>query len=443
MSQPDEGDISLHEQTTPIAKDSRDGGLVLRESENATKSDDQVIGIKKEDTDKKSNVNTHSTAEKKGSVTKEPPASALSTSPSKKQEFKWKSYNQRTDQRHGSFIGIAKDKKLQTSSFVHKLYSMLENTDLDDVIWWHTDQCSFFVSPTEEFTKVLSVYFKHANIASFIRQLNMYGFHKVSDGSTPGSGSRLSVVSAGGTNHTKDKNGKLDKKGADDSKREAGSTSTDNSENGSAVSSANASRKTSTSSMISTPAIWEFRHSSSNFRRGNVEGLALIKRRSFRNTNAGKEVHSIKIPYYPAAQEGTLLSQTFLPRRRHTASGAMPSTGASGPRLSTSVRSNNFDIQFQRIQQQQVQRYGETVANQNDLRQMLSLLIHSNEVIKNELLNANYDTVNLADTVKELAEMLLHTVESASKPNSLLSSICGRLNYMPKYWIAVHPEIWF
>lgn len=422
MSQLDEGNTSLHEQTTPIPKEPADGSSVLAESKNATK--DQVTVVKKEDSDINESEELGQDGEEKDTGTKEPSGSVLSAL--KKQEYKWKSYSQKTDQRHGSFIGIAKDKKLQTSSFVHKLYSMLENTELDDVIWWHTDQCSFFVSPTEEFTKVLSVYFKHANIASFIRQLNMYGFHKVSDGSTPGSGSRLSVASSCGTSG-KGKDGKPDGEKGDSSKREVALSSTDNSENGSAAS----SRKTSTCSVANTPAVWEFRHSSSIFRRGNVEGLAMIKRRSFRNTNAGKEVHSIKIPYYPAAQENTLLTQAFLPRRRHTASGAMPSAsvaGVAGARLSTSVRNGNFDAQFQRIQQQQIQHYGEAMASQNEMMQMLSLLTHSNDVIRNELLNANYDAVSIVDTVKELAETVLHTLEPGSKPSGAVSGLCTRLD---------------
>lgn len=100
--------------------------------------------------------------------------------------------------------------------FIHKLYNMLEDEELKDLIWWSPSNESFLLLPGKDFRKALSQYFKHTNVASFIRQLNMYGFHKVSDGSN---------------------------------------TSND-------------------------PDTWEFKHSSGSFRKGDIDGLKSIKRRS-------------------------------------------------------------------------------------------------------------------------------------------------------------------
>lgn len=60
--------------------------------------------------------------------------------------------------------------------FIHKLYDMLEDSSLSHLIWWSPTNDSFCLYPGEEFSNVLAQYFKHTNIASFIRQLNMYGF---------------------------------------------------------------------------------------------------------------------------------------------------------------------------------------------------------------------------------------------------------------------------
>ncbi|KAF3387138.1 Transcription factor SFL1 [Penicillium rolfsii] len=114
----------------------------------------------------------------------------------------------------------AQQPKVVQTAFIHKLYNMLEDSSIQHLISWSSSNDSFVMSPTSEFSKVLAQYFKHTNISSFVRQLNMYGFHKVSD-----------------VFHT----------GSPDS------------------------------------ALWEFKHGNGNFKRGDLIGLREIKRRASRH----------------------------------------------------------------------------------------------------------------------------------------------------------------
>ncbi|GKZ44262.1 hypothetical protein AbraIFM66951_006151 [Aspergillus brasiliensis] len=114
----------------------------------------------------------------------------------------------------------AQQPKVVQTAFIHKLYNMLEDPSIQHLISWSSTNDSFVMSPTSEFSKVLAQYFKHTNISSFVRQLNMYGFHKVSD-----------------VFHT----------GSPDS------------------------------------ALWEFKHGNGNFKRGDLVGLREIKRRASRH----------------------------------------------------------------------------------------------------------------------------------------------------------------
>ncbi|KAJ3311404.1 hypothetical protein HDU76_003129 [Blyttiomyces sp. JEL0837] len=67
------------------------------------------------------------------------------------------------------------------SAFISKLYQMLQEAD-PTMISWDTSGTFFIVGKPTEFARhVLPMYFKHNNFASFVRQLNMYGFHKISD----------------------------------------------------------------------------------------------------------------------------------------------------------------------------------------------------------------------------------------------------------------------
>ncbi|KAI8994298.1 HSF-type DNA-binding-domain-containing protein [Gaertneriomyces semiglobifer] len=64
--------------------------------------------------------------------------------------------------------------------FVKKLFKMLEDTSYSDVVSWGVRGDSFVIKNPNEFAKtVLPRHFKHNNPASFVRQLNKYGFHKV------------------------------------------------------------------------------------------------------------------------------------------------------------------------------------------------------------------------------------------------------------------------
>ncbi|KAK4115760.1 hypothetical protein N656DRAFT_787397 [Canariomyces notabilis] len=123
--------------------------------------------------------------------------------------------------------------KIVQTAFIHKLYNMLEDKSIQHLISWTSTSESFVMQPSHEFSKVLAQYFKHTNISSFVRQLNMYGFHKVSD------------VFAHGTPES---------------------------------------------------TMWEFKHGGGNFKRGDLVGLREIKRRASRHALVHREYNNQKPP---------------------------------------------------------------------------------------------------------------------------------------------------
>ncbi|OWB75888.1 DNA binding protein [[Candida] boidinii] len=197
----------------------------------------------------------------------------------------------------------------QSASFIHKLYAMLEDPALKHIIWWHTNETSFFVSPCEEFSKVLSTYFKHANVASFIRQLNMYGFHKVNDSNTG------NVTS--NANEENNSNANTSEETPKDPVNAAAALTSANLNSGSR------SRKGSNSSLNGSTPIWEFRHSSGWFKHGNLNGLNLIKRRTFKNTTTQREVHNVKAPI-PSSTSGISASNIPVSSSHQNSNGEFP-----------------------------------------------------------------------------------------------------------------------
>lgn len=66
--------------------------------------------------------------------------------------------------------------------FIAKLFKLANAPPSLTYITWSEDDTQFWVSNVESFSRdVLPVYFKHNNYASFVRQLNMYGFHRSTD----------------------------------------------------------------------------------------------------------------------------------------------------------------------------------------------------------------------------------------------------------------------
>ncbi|XP_069017705.1 heat shock factor protein 2 isoform X1 [Embiotoca jacksoni] len=65
-------------------------------------------------------------------------------------------------------------------AFLTKLWTLVEDADTNGLICWSQEGNSFLVLDEQRFAKeILPKFFKHNNMASFIRQLNMYGFRKV------------------------------------------------------------------------------------------------------------------------------------------------------------------------------------------------------------------------------------------------------------------------
>lgn len=71
-------------------------------------------------------------------------------------------------------------KKSSPSPFLLKTYMLVEDPATDDVVSWNSDGSAFVVWQPAEFARdLLPTLFKHSNFSSFVRQLNTYGFRKI------------------------------------------------------------------------------------------------------------------------------------------------------------------------------------------------------------------------------------------------------------------------
>lgn len=65
------------------------------------------------------------------------------------------------------------------ANFIQKSFEILENKEYESIIHWMANGREFAIKEIDEFQDhILPKFFRHRNINSFIRQLNMYGFHK-------------------------------------------------------------------------------------------------------------------------------------------------------------------------------------------------------------------------------------------------------------------------
>lgn len=77
----------------------------------------------------------------------------------------------------------SKEKRCKRSgrnSFLNKLHAILSNSGLSSIICWAKDGDRFNILDPERLQdEVIPQYFKHRNLKSFVRQLNLHGFKKV------------------------------------------------------------------------------------------------------------------------------------------------------------------------------------------------------------------------------------------------------------------------
>lgn len=71
------------------------------------------------------------------------------------------------------------DSTLGVTPFLTKTFEMVDDPATNNAVSWRGDDSFVVKDPGLFSTKILPCYFKHNNLSSFVRQLNIYGFRKV------------------------------------------------------------------------------------------------------------------------------------------------------------------------------------------------------------------------------------------------------------------------
>ncbi|KAM3140996.1 hypothetical protein pb186bvf_007007 [Paramecium bursaria] len=69
--------------------------------------------------------------------------------------------------------------KTKCSKFLCQLYKLLEENKWDCLKWNDDGQGFIAIKCPELIAKIIRVYYKQKSFASFIRQLNLYGFERI------------------------------------------------------------------------------------------------------------------------------------------------------------------------------------------------------------------------------------------------------------------------
>ena len=64
------------------------------------------------------------------------------------------------------------------NAFLDKAYALIETCPVA-IGGWSDNGQSFFIKDEQQFAALLPKFFRHNNLKSFVRQLNLYGFHKL------------------------------------------------------------------------------------------------------------------------------------------------------------------------------------------------------------------------------------------------------------------------